>query len=249
MEKKTEDFHFNGIKPGTPIYLEQLITAYPHQVISLQMIDRDEESVQVFFFDQEEGISTDIQDQDILYVVTNGNALFTVDHKEFELKAGECMLVPSGCPHSIHAITALRLLQISVGVITAGHGKRGGFNMSGKDYIKNVDKACVHTLSELIGYQDNKVASITLVQRDLFTTTIMAMDKGTGVGPHACEGDAMVIALEGEGDVMIGEELHLLKQGECIVMPVDIPHRVRGERDRFKMMLIVSKPELPNQEK
>ena len=153
------------------------------------------------------------------------------------------MVVPSGCPHSIDARAALWLLQISVGEMADASDRKRGSEMSNKDYIKNVDKACVHTLSELIGYQDNKVASLTLVQRGLFTTTLMAMDKGTGVGPHICEGDALVIALEGEGDVMIGEDHHQVKKGECIVMPADIPHAVRGENDRFKMMLIVSKPE------
>lgn len=116
--------------------------------------------------------------------------------------------------------------------------------MDQKDYIKNIDKARVHALSELAGYQPGKVASLTLVQRNIFTTTIMAMDKGTGVGPHICEGDAMVIALEGEGDVMIADEHYTVKKGECIVMPAGIPHAVRGEAHQFKMLLIVSKPEL-----
>ena len=243
MEKKTEDFHFNGIAQETVVGLKQMISAYSHQVISLQLLSRAGESVQAFFFDKEEGISTDIQHQDILYAVTEGEIKLTLNQTDHILQSGECMVVPSGCPHSIHALTSLWLLQISAGELESGHRKKGGFIMSEKDYIKNVDKACVHTLSELIGYQENKVASLTLVQRELFTTTLMARDQGAGVGPHACEGDALVVALEGEGDVIIGEERHLLKKGDCIVMPANIPHRVRGERDRFKMMLIVSKPE------
>jgi len=243
VEKKTDNFHFNGISPGTVLEMKQMLTPYPHQVISLQMINRINESLHAFFFDKGEGISTDIQHQDILYAVIEGQVQLQTGETKHCLNPGECIVVPSGCPHSIDALAALWLLQISVGEMADASDRKRGSEMSNKDYIKNVDKACVHTLSELIGYQDNKVASLTLVQRGLFTTTLMAMDKGTGVGPHICEGDALVIALEGEGDVMIGEDHHQVKKGECIVMPADIPHAVRGENDRFKMMLIVSKPE------
>lgn len=246
MERDTEDFHFKGILPGTVVRMKQLISPYSHQVISLQLISRVGESAQMFFFDMGEGISTDIQHQDILYVVAEGQMQIRADQKSYRLQAGDCMLVPESSPHSIEALTALWMFQISAGEMTAENKGEDGFEMNEKDYIKNIDKACVHTLSELVGYQENKVASLTLVQRDLFTTTLMAMDKGTGVGPHVCEGDALVVALEGEGDVMIGEEYHQVKKGECIVMPANLPHAVRGKNDRFKMMLIVSKPELPH---
>lgn len=245
MERDREDFHFKGIFPGTVVRMKQLISPCSHQVISLQLVGGASESAQAFFFDKGEGISTDIRHQDILYVAAEGQAQITADQKGYSLQAGDCMLVPEGCPHSIEALTALWMFQIGAGEMTAENKREDGFKMNEKDYIKNIDKACVHTLSELIGYQENKVASLTLVQRDLFTTTLMAMDKGTGVGPHVCEGDAMVVALEGEGDVMIGEEYHQVKKGECIVMPANLPHAVRGKNDRFKMMLIVSKPELP----
>ena len=80
--------------------------------------------------------------------------------------------------------------------------------MNTQDYIQNLDKATVHTLSEIVSYQPDKVASLSLVQHELFTVTLMAMDRGTGVGPHICEGDAMVVALDGEGDVLIGDTHH-----------------------------------------
>ena len=72
----------------------------------------------------------------------------------------------------------------------------------------------------------------------------MAMDKGTGVGHHICEGDAMVVAMDEIGDVMIEEKHYQLKEGERIVMSSGIPHAVRGEKAQFKMLLIVSNPEM-----
>jgi len=244
MENKSSNiWHFCGISTASVESFAKLIQPYPHQVISQQLVRREEESVTAFFFDLDEGISTDIQHQDILYMVQEGLARILTDQTEHQVTPGECILVPGGCPHSIEALTALRLMQISVGALPAEEKNKGGSIMEQKDYIKNIDKASVKTLAHLVDYQPDKVASLTLVQRPLFTTTLMAMDKGCGVGPHICEGDALVIALDGEGDVMIGDTHYTVKKEECIVMPAGIPHAVKGETGQFKMMLIVSKPE------
>lgn len=238
------NFKFKGIAAGVKQLVSDFLPLCPHQVISHQLISRESVSVTGFFFDKEEGISTDIQHQDILYIVHKGSAKITVQKKPLILGEGECIFVPSGYAHSIDAESALWLIQISAGDMPEKDTESRGSAMEKKDYIKNIEKAQIKVLSDLVGYHAGKVSSLTLIQRDIFTTTVMAMDKGTGVGPHICEGDAMVIALDGEGDVMIGDEHHTIKKGECIVMPADISHAVRGENHQFKMLLIVSKPEI-----
>ena len=246
MERDTEDFHFKGILPGTVVRMKQLISPYSHQVISLQLISRVRVNQHRCFSLIWGKGSVRIFSTRIFYMwLQKGRCRLGQIRKATDCSQAIACWFLKVAPHSIEALTALWMFQIGAGEMTAENKREDGFKMNEKDYIKNIDKACVHTLSELVGYQENKVASLTLVQRDLFTTTLMAMDKGTGVGPHVCEGDALVVALEGEGDVMIGEEYHQVKKGECIVMPANLPHAVRGKNDRFKMMLIVSKPELP----
>ena len=44
--------------------------------------------------------------------------------------------------------------------------------------------------------------------------------------------------LEGTGRFTVDGEIHVLRQGESLVMPAGIPHAVYGE-DRFKMLLTV----------
>lgn len=244
MTNKSSDYqYFKGLRPCVVSSFTSLIEPYPHQVISQRFLEQDSCAVTAFYFDCNEGISTDIQHQDILYIIMDGIGEITVDGAENRLCGGECMLVPSGHPHSINAVSAMWTLHLSAGVLTPDYQINGGNKMEPRDYIKNIEKASVHTLAELVVYQENKVSSLTLVQKDQFTTTLMAMAKGTGVGPHVCEGDALVTALDGVGDVMIGDEHYTVKTGECIVMPAGIVHAVRGEDERFKMMLIVSKPE------
>ena len=49
----------------------------------------------------------------------------------------------------------------------------------------------------------------------------------------------MVTVLEGKGKFTIGGKEHILKEGESIIMPKNIPHAVYGE-EKFKMLLVVS---------
>jgi Uncharacterized conserved protein, contains double-stranded beta-helix domain len=242
MKNKSRDtFHFQGIATGKQWSFKNLLKPYPHQVISQQLLKRSDYQMLVFFFDKREGIGTDIQYQDILYVVEEGEMIITTKEMKYHLKSGECMVISSGCEHAMEALKRVWLIQIT---ITGNRetSMKGG-KMDTQDLIKNIEKGKSQNLKELVAYQEHKVASLTLIQKDMFSTTIMALDKGTGVGPHICEGDALVIALEGEGDVMIGKEHKSVTAGQCIVMPAGIVHAVSGSVDRFKMLLVVSKPE------
>lgn len=51
----------------------------------------------------------------------------------------------------------------------------------------------------------------------------------------------MAVILEGEAEIMIGNEPHTVRGGECIVMPANVQHIVRAVTP-FKMLLIVVKP-------
>ena len=45
--------------------------------------------------------------------------------------------------------------------------------------------------------------------------------------------------LEGTGKFTIGGDVFILKEGETIIMPKDVPHAVYGQ-EKFKMELVVS---------
>ena len=49
----------------------------------------------------------------------------------------------------------------------------------------------------------------------------------------------MVTVLEGVGRFTVDGQVFLLKEGETLIMPKDVPHAVYGE-ERFKMQLMVS---------
>ena len=108
--------------------------------------------------------------------------------------------------------------------------------------IKNIVKAESVVLKDLVAVEKDKVSSITLAQKDNLTVTVFAFDANTGIGPHTSNGDAMVNAIDGEGEISIGDDKHIVKAGQSIVMPAGISHAVNAKASTFKMLLVVVKP-------
>lgn len=112
------------------------------------------------------------------------------------------------------------------------------------NYIKNINHGEVVVLKELIDYAEGRVSSKTLSQRKDLSISIFAFDEGEGLNTHAASGDALVYVLDGEVKISIGDDLFDLSEGQTIVMPANIPHGLEA-KTRFKMLLIVVKPEAP----
>ncbi len=104
---------------------------------------------------------------------------------------------------------------------------------------KNIEKQVSFRLKDLIDYQKGQVVSKTLVQNEHVSMTLFSFDKGEEISTHASGGDAMVTVLDGTGRFTVGGEVFILKEGETLIMPKDVPHAVYGE-EPFKMQLTVS---------
>lgn len=87
---------------------------------------------------------------------------------------------------------------------------------------KNIVKKEKVELKNLVAYQEGQVVSKTLVQNDYVSVTLFSFDKGEEISTHASGGDVFI-----------------LKEGETIIMPKDVPHAVYGQ-EKFKMELVVS---------
>jgi len=112
--------------------------------------------------------------------------------------------------------------------------------MSETVLIKNIDFSKPQTLTGLADYESGRVVSRTFAQNNRLSLTLFAFDAGEEISMHTTSGDAMVQILDGEGLITIGDEKTVVKTGEVIVMPADIPHALFAEK-QFKMLLIVVK--------
>lgn len=92
------------------------------------------------------------------------------------------------------------------------------------------------TLASMISYAEGSVVSRTLLDRKAGTLTLFAFAQGQGLSEHVAPYDATVQVLDGEGEFTIGEQVHVIRTGQALIMPANIPHAVRA-RVQFKMLL------------
>ena len=104
--------------------------------------------------------------------------------------------------------------------------------------MKNIPVASAVELKDQVSYQPGQIVSKTLVQNSAVSITLFAFDKGEEISTHESGGDALVLCLDGKGEVTIDGVKHELTAGEAILMPARHPHAVYG-KEQFKMMLTV----------
>lgn len=104
--------------------------------------------------------------------------------------------------------------------------------------MKNIPVASAIELKDQVSYQPGQIVSKTLVQNGAVSITLFAFDKGEEISTHESGGDALVLCLDGKGEVTIDGVKHELSTGEAILMPARHPHAVYG-KEQFKMMLTV----------
>jgi quercetin dioxygenase-like cupin family protein len=112
--------------------------------------------------------------------------------------------------------------------------------------IKNMEYATALAFSGQVSYQKGQVVSKTLAQNDSLSLTLFAFDKGEEISTHTSQGDALVLALDGLGEVIVDGIRHTLKAGDAIIMPAQLPHAVLA-LEPFKMFLVVVFPKQAEQ--
>ena len=110
-------------------------------------------------------------------------------------------------------------------------------------YIEKIEHNKVLDLKKIVPIEEEQMLSKTLVQRDDLGMTIFSLDKGQEIGRHSSPGDAMVNVLSGVAKITIADDDYIVKAGESIVMPAEVPHALYAE-EAFQMLLIVVKPEV-----
>lgn len=86
--------------PTEPKMLSDLINAKKNQVVSMALSKRDDVTVSVFSFSDNEGVSEEEYFGDTLYYVLEGEMSISIDEKTYELKQGECMAVEAKTSHA-----------------------------------------------------------------------------------------------------------------------------------------------------
>ncbi|MCL2687127.1 MAG: cupin domain-containing protein [Methanobrevibacter sp.] len=97
-------------------------------------------------------------------------------------------------------------------------------------------------INSLAEYQEGSVVSTEIIKKEVGTVTIFAFDKGQGLSEHSAPFDALVQIVDGVGEITIDGNKNIVKKGEFIIMPANIPHALFAN-EPFKMMLIMIRSE------
>lgn len=196
------------------------------QIVSELAYDSDSVSLFGYGFGQKEDISRERIFAEMLYYVLEGSAEMILEGEPRTIGEGESIIVEEGHAREVRAITDLKLITITL--------KEEG------SMINNLDKEKIFKLVDAIPYEENKIVSKTLVKNDALNMTLLSFDGKQALSTHSAPGDALVIALDGEANVTIKDNHYVVKAGDSLVMPANIPHSVVVEK-AYKMLLIVSK--------
>lgn len=104
------------------------------------------------------------------------------------------------------------------------------------------DKATVIALEASVDYTSGAVISKQVTRNKVGNITLFSFDKGQGLSEHTAPFDAFVQVLDGEAEIRIDGTPHLLKKGDCIIMPANHPHALKAV-ERFKMLLTMIRGE------
>ncbi len=108
--------------------------------------------------------------------------------------------------------------------------------MSSKGFTKSEK----FNFANSVNYADGSVVSKIVLRNDKGNLTLFAFDKGEGLSEHTAPFDAVIEILDGKAEIIIGDTTHILKQGEAIILPANIPHALHAI-EKFKMLLIMIK--------
>jgi len=90
--------------------LPQLIDFQQGSVVSRTLIDRDAGTVTLFAFSEGEGLSEHTAPYDALVQILEGEAEITISDQEYELAAGESIIMPANEPHALRATSDFKML-------------------------------------------------------------------------------------------------------------------------------------------
>jgi len=94
--------------------LESLIDYQTASVVSKSLLAKKAGNITLFAFDKDEGLSEHTAPFDAFVQILDGKAKISISGKEYELNAGEMIVMPANEPHALRAIEKFKMLLIMI---------------------------------------------------------------------------------------------------------------------------------------
>lgn len=109
VEKYIKNMEFAAVLP-----LAKQVSYQSGQIVSKTLAQNSALSLTLFAFDKSEEISSHASDGDAMVIALDGTGLITIDGKQFILKAGETIVMPSKTPHAVFAAEQFKMFLVVV---------------------------------------------------------------------------------------------------------------------------------------
>lgn len=94
---------------GSTFEIDALLDYQPGAIVSQTLVDDEAVTVTVFAFDEDERLSEHTAPHDAILQVVDGTALITIDDEEYEVQAGESIVMPADEPHAVDAVSQFKM--------------------------------------------------------------------------------------------------------------------------------------------
>ena len=197
-------------------------------VVSKRIFDCDNAHVDVFAFDTGEELDHEMLFCDSLAWVVEGGASLHYGDKQMRLGGEQACLIEKKVWRKLVFNEPTKYVSI---------------DFKEDLMIDHLPKAAIFSLVDAVEYEEGKIVSKTLVKNESGSMSLLSFSKDQQLSTHAAPGDALLVALDGEMKLTIGDEHFDIKKGDTIVLPGKIPHGLKIP-EKFKMLLIVTKDKM-----
>lgn len=110
-ENKTEN---GAAVSAKPVRLADLIDYQEGSVVSRTIVDNEAGTVNLFAFDEGQGLSKHTAPFDALVYGLDGEVEVTISGKAVQLKKGEMVIMPANEPHALKATKRFKMLLVMI---------------------------------------------------------------------------------------------------------------------------------------
>jgi quercetin dioxygenase-like cupin family protein len=103
-----------GTLIGKPFKYEDLVQYQEGAVVSRTIIDKKPGTVTVFAFDKDQRLSEHTAPFDALLQVVDGTGIITIEGKDFEIPAGQAIIMPANRPHAVRAPDRFKMVLVMI---------------------------------------------------------------------------------------------------------------------------------------
>jgi quercetin dioxygenase-like cupin family protein len=107
--------------------------------------------------------------------------------------------------------------------------------------LLSVDREKIISLAQETQFAPNGIVSRTLLRAPNGRVVLFGFAEGQELTEHTSTQQALIQILSGECEFFLSGKPHLMKAGDLLYMPPNLPHAVKATK-QFSMLLTLMKP-------